>query len=245
MLVSGFTFIHNCLAGGYPLKQAIKTVLPYVDEIVIADLESDDGTRNLLINEFGNDIRIIDGVWDYKAGETLANAHALNSKCDGDVIIHFEADEVFDEFLVREIRQAIDNDFTNISVERIQIEQNFSKIRWSPHWVHRVFPKGSVIKDGETTNKKHSPDMLYLSGEYGYLWDCTNCFRDSWFNRIKQQSELRSEEFNMLFVPDHINLPHILENVDEFLKDKIWTNTFTPLDIPEILKPLLGKTKYE
>lgn len=193
-------------------------------------------------------VRIIDGKWDYKAGETLANAHWLHTQCEGNVIIHAEADEIYDKSLLNKIKIEIQKGNHNISVQRIQIEQNFQRVRWYPHWVHRVFPKGSVKKVGETTDKKDCSDMIYLNGEYGYLWDLTNCFKEQWLNRIKKQSELRNgEQLNTLYAPEHINLPNRLQLDDsqDYFDNPLWTAKTTPLKIPEILLPLVGKTKYE
>lgn len=244
MKISGFTFGHNLIVGGYPIKEAINAVLPFVDEIVVVDMQSTDRTRELL-NSLS--VRIIDGVWNYKAGETLANAHALHTECKNDIVWHFEADEVFDKYLAIKVNDLIKKGHKNISVQRIQIEQNFQRIRWYPHYVHRIFSKGSVIKVGETTDQKNCEDMIYVDDKWGYLWDCTNCFRDNWITRIKQQAKLRnSEALNMLYAPEHIILPNRLdiEMYYEYLQDPLWTTKTTPLDIPSNLLLLVGQTKY-
>jgi hypothetical protein len=102
--ISGFTFIHNALESGYPIIEAIRAVQPYVDEVVVVDMESADGTRELLekigndfVNPYGEQyapIIIIDGRWGNKAGETLREAHSKYIECSGDVIVHFEADAI-------------------------------------------------------------------------------------------------------------------------------------------------------
>ena len=52
MFVSGFTFIRNAIKLDYPVKEAILSILPVVDEMVVAVGESDDDTR-LLIESLG------------------------------------------------------------------------------------------------------------------------------------------------------------------------------------------------
>lgn len=242
--ISGFSFGHNLISGGYPIVEAIQSVLPYVDEMVIVDMQSTDGTRKLLEKL---PVRIIDGVWDCKAGETLANAHAQNIECEGDIIWHFEADEVYDLLLAAEIQNCIHEGGHDISVQRLQVEQNFQRVRWYPHWVHRIFPKGSVIKNGETTFEKDRDGMDYLDGEYGYLWDCTNCFKNNWLSRIEQQSELRKgEALNTLMVPEHCILPtHLqLDTTQEYFDNPLWTAKTTPLNLPYNLQHLVGVTDY-
>jgi hypothetical protein len=243
--ISGFTFGHNLLDGGYPIVEAILAIYPYVDEVVFVDMQSNDGTRELL-EKFP--VRIIDGVWDCKAGETLANAHAQNIECEGEVIWHFEADEVFDILLAIKIWDKIKEKHHDISVQRLQVEQNFQRVRWYPHWVHRIFPKGSVTKNGETTFEKDRNSMDYLDGEFGYLWDVTNCFRDSWKKRIEQQSELRKgEPLNTLMVPEHCIQPtHLQLDTDNcYFDNPLWTAKTTPLNLPYNLQHLVGITDYK
>ena len=74
MFVSGFTFIKNAIKLDYPIKEAILSILPLVDEMIVAVGESEDETREL-INSLGPKIKIIDTVWDdslRKGGEVLA-----------------------------------------------------------------------------------------------------------------------------------------------------------------------------
>lgn len=64
MKVSGFTFIKNAVQFDYPVVEAIRSILPLVDEMIVAVGDSADATREL-INAIGSEkIRIIDTVWD-------------------------------------------------------------------------------------------------------------------------------------------------------------------------------------
>lgn len=242
MKTSGFSFVHNAIAGGYPIREAIEAIKDYVDEIVIVDCQSDDGTRTLL-DKLG--VRIIDGEWGHQAGETLAAAHALHTECKYNTIVHFEADEVYDHNLIREIAIEIDMGNYDLSVWRLQLEQNFQRCRWYPELVHRVFPKGSVSKQGHTTTR-HS-DAKSIDQRWGYLWDVTNCFRDNWINRTRQQAELwMNEPIQEQFrrVPLHFLQDPLDFDVEAFLREPQWTWTMTPFNIPEVLRPLVGRTKY-
>ncbi len=256
--ISGFTFIHNAIAGGYPIVEAIRAVQPYVDEVVVVDMQSTDGTRELLEKMFlfsqkfvfdqrhAADIRVVDGYWGNNAGETLREAHSQYIQCNGDVIIHFEADEVYDDNLLRTMVNFIKQDIVDISVYRLQLEQNFQRCRWYPEPVHRVFPKyANTRKHGHTTDR-HS-QATAIDPEHGFLWDITNCFRDNWLDRINKQAELR--DTNPQFVMAGLHCLHEAEiDVEQAvlrLKDSHWRWTKTPFDIPRILKPLVGMTKYE
>lgn len=260
--LSGFTFIHNALDGGYPIVEAIHAVQPWVDEVVVVDCASTDGTRDLLRKMTGipifdaNDetrlvpLKVVDGKWGNRAGETLRQAHSQYVKCEGDIIVHFEADEVYDESLIKAIvshTKVGKIEDCHMSVMRLQLEQNFQRCRWYPEPVHRVFPKMSrTRKEGHTTDQAEK--SFLLTEKNGYLWDITNCFRDNWLKRVEQQARLRDDKPQYIFVPLHTL--HRSEFSEDEAKRivhgrKIWTWTNTPFNIPEILKPLVGITKYE
>jgi hypothetical protein len=259
--LSGFTFIHNALDSGYPILEAIRAVQPYVDEVVIVDMQSTDSTRGLLeqmaaqstYDVYRNKIvplRIIDGEWGNKAGETLRQAHSRYVECEGDVIIHFEADEIYDDSLIKNIvsyARAGKAEDCYMAVMRLQLEQNFQRCRWYPEPVHRIFPRLSgVQKEGHTTDQRKNPFLI--TEKTGYLWDITNCFRDNWFNRIDKQAELRNEQPNYLMVGEHCTWDVNLSENDarhQVMLGRHWTWTNTPFNIPEILKPLVGMVKYE
>lgn len=256
--VSGFTFVHNAIDGGYPIIEAIRAVQPYVNEVLVVDCQSTDKTREILdkaaaipvYDAAKNKIvplRIISGQWGQKAGETLKEAHAKYVECEGDIIVHFEADEVYEDGLIRSIVSHVRAGHTDIAVYRLQVEQNFQRCRWYPEPVHRVFPKfDGIVKEGHTTNK-HSRAFL-MTEKNGYLWDITNCFRDNWFNRVEQQAALRQTEPQYIMVPLHcLHKVELSEGEARqwVYSGKHWTYTRSPFDIPEILKPLVGMTRYE
>lgn len=75
MFVSGFTFIRNAIKLDFPIREAIYSVLPLCDEVVVAVGNSDDETLNLIKSIDSNKIKIINTVWDdslRKGGVVLA-----------------------------------------------------------------------------------------------------------------------------------------------------------------------------
>ena len=64
MKVSGFTFLRNAVINGYPFEESIRSLLPIVDEYVIAVGKGQDETfsRVQAIND--PKIRIIETVWN-------------------------------------------------------------------------------------------------------------------------------------------------------------------------------------
>lgn len=243
MKISAFTFVHNGISGGYPFIEAIAAVRPYVAEVVAIDIESSDGTEHIL-PQICN--RVLTSTWDGR--DTTPRAFLKHIECAGDIIIFFEADEVYDDNLLSEILWAIEQGHDNLAIWRLQIEQNFQRVREYPKPVHRVFPKGGGTYHIHPTNLPDDPryGIHILPPSAGYLWDCANCFRDNWLQRKRQQSEIWGEPRHLM-VARHFAEPNEIDEGTELaqLSEPHWIFTETPLAIPLVLRPLLGVTKYE
>ena len=94
----------------YPMKQAIMSILPIVDEFIVAlgDSDADDNTRSEIESIKSDKIKIIDTVWDInKYSRGTENAHQTDiakSHCSGDWLFYLQADEVIHEKYLDEIK---------------------------------------------------------------------------------------------------------------------------------------------
>ena len=103
MKVTGFSFIRNGIKYDYPIVEAIQSILPLCDEVVVAVGQSEDETRALIESIHPEKIRIIDTVWDDSlreggrvlAVETDKAFHAIGN--DSDWCIYIQGDEVIHE----------------------------------------------------------------------------------------------------------------------------------------------------
>ena len=241
MKISGFTFAYNAIEGGYPIIESVRAVQPYVSEVVAVDIESTDNTRDAL-TRLG--CRVIDGKLN--GTDTVNDAFKLHTACEGDVIVFFEADEVFDDLLLQEIVRTIGLGLWDIAIQRLQVEQNFQRIKEYPIFVHRIFPNGKGSYIQHPTNIPDIP-MNFIPGNFGYLWDCSNCFRDNWLQRKANQAKLFGQS-RPIYVPTHFTEHFEFwrpQDEMDLLAQSHWLATETPLALPDILRPLLGKTHYE
>lgn len=111
MKISGFTIIRNAINYDFPVVESIQSVLPVVDEFVIALGNSDDQTDELISSIKSDKIKIIHTQWDscrYNIkGMIYANQTDIAMQaCTGDWCIYLQADEVLHEDALPIIREA-------------------------------------------------------------------------------------------------------------------------------------------
>lgn len=103
MKISGFTMVRNATKYYFPIKESIQSVLPIVDEFIVAlgDCDPDDHTR-AEIEALGSDkVKIYERVWSEQAfvdGRIFAEETTFAlSQCQGDWCLYLQADEVIHE----------------------------------------------------------------------------------------------------------------------------------------------------
>lgn len=64
MKISGFTIIRNAVINDYPAVEAIRSILPVVDEMVVSIGKSEDDTEGLIRSIDSDKIRIVHSEWD-------------------------------------------------------------------------------------------------------------------------------------------------------------------------------------
>lgn len=112
MKVVGFSFIKDAVKMQYPIVEAIQSILPLCDEVIVAVGASTDGTRELVSN-ISNKVKIVDTEWDFTLranGKVLAaetdKAYAAIT-ADADWCIYIQGDEVLHEDGYEEIKTAM------------------------------------------------------------------------------------------------------------------------------------------
>jgi hypothetical protein len=103
MKINGFSFVRNGIKLYYPVVESMRSILPIVDEFVIAigQGDADDSTREKIAAIGDSKIKIIDTIWDekyFKKG--VINAMQTNIAkvaCSGDWLFYLQADEVLHE----------------------------------------------------------------------------------------------------------------------------------------------------
>ncbi|HEX6427701.1 MAG TPA: glycosyltransferase family 2 protein [Niastella sp.] len=103
MKISGFIIIRNAVINDYPVTEAIRSLLPIVDEMIVSIGDCEDDTIGLIKSISSDKIRIVHSVWDpalRKGGEVLAvetDKAFAHISTDADWAFYIQADEVVHE----------------------------------------------------------------------------------------------------------------------------------------------------
>lgn len=175
MSVSGCCFIKDAFKGGFTIFESMASMLPLVDEFVVLDLGSTDGTLEKLeqIAAFNRRVKVLHGqfpIVDAGAFATLAND--LIDECQYDAVWYCQADEVPHEDMLPLIRDAFNRGEYDWTFWRIQYHNNFQHIKWYPHPVHRIGKKGTFhfIGDGMSTDRTWNVPFLGHDGGMFLKW---------------------------------------------------------------------------
>ena len=128
MKVSGFTIVRNAVKYDYPVCEAISSILPLCDEMIVLIGDSDDDTSGLVRSINSPKIKIHNSIWDEslrKGGKVLAaetdKAFDLVSP-DSDWAFYIQADEVIHEKYYPTIRQTMERRNDDARVEGLLFE---------------------------------------------------------------------------------------------------------------------------
>jgi hypothetical protein len=109
--VSGFSIVRNAIHYGYPVAEALRSLAPLVEEMVVAVGRSDDGTLELVRSLDLPNLRIIETVWDEAlrvGGRVLAQQTSVALEaCRHPWAFYIQADEVVHEEDHARIRAAL------------------------------------------------------------------------------------------------------------------------------------------
>lgn len=162
--ISGFTFIRNGLNLGFPFEASIRSLLPLVDEFVIAVGQGSDQTLERVRAIADPKIRVIETRWNERMadrGFVYAQQKMIAQySCTGDWAFYLEGDEVVHEAELDAIRASVERHHANPAVEALVFDYHhfYGSPEWtaiSPAWYRR---ECRLIRN---TIRSYAPDGQY------------------------------------------------------------------------------------
>ena len=157
MRVVGITIARDAERLDYPLPQAIESILPVVDEMIVNVGRSQDQTAELIARFFqGRPVRVLERDWDVAAGAAVL-AHETQlalEMADSDWVVYIQADEVLHESGVKGLRESMAQCVGDDGVEGLLVnfvhhygtpDRVATARRWYRSEVRVVRPKAGVL----------------------------------------------------------------------------------------------------
>ena len=251
MKVSGFTIIRNGIKFGFPIIEAIKSILPVCDEMIVAVGNSEDDTLGLIKSIDSEKIRIIETIWDdslREGGKVLAveTDKAFDAiSPDSDWAFYIQADEVMSEKDMPAIKEAMLKWKDNTKVEgllfkHINFYGSFDYIADSRKWLYnqiRVIRNDKQIhswKDAMSFRKNNK--LLKVKPVNATV------YHYGWVKHPKAQQAKR-EAFEKLWHNDDYVEKYIAQT-NEFDYSKIDTLARFEGEHPEVMKERVSKQNW-
>lgn len=135
MRVAGFTLIANAVRLDFPIREALHSILPLCDELVVNLGPSDDGTEALIRGMADPRIRVISGTWDRQLGGAMLAVETQRAlqTCRADWAIYIQADEVLHERDLSRLGEALRRADRDPRVEGLLVE--FTHFYGGPEWI--------------------------------------------------------------------------------------------------------------
>lgn len=261
--LSACVFIRNSMEG-FCLWESAAMILPFVEEFVVLDLGSTDSTIDILkdIAKYNHKFSIIleKEFPEIDAGVFATLANQLIDWCHYENVWYFQADEILHENLISLVTERFDRKEFDLSFWRIQYRENWQRIKWYPHLVHRIGQKGkfNFIGDGMNTDRVWDAKICSnYGGEYFPKWGSMG--EDNikpYLNEMIMDVSLvggfleNIPERRALHAPfwhETTDIEGLLANqwIERERQNQNWHKKDTLFNIPKIMKYHLGKTRYE
>lgn len=252
MKVCGFTFIRNAEKYGYPVVEAIQSILPLCDEVYVAVGKSDDNTLTLIKNIHPEKVKIIETIWDdslKEGGRVLAveTDKAFQSiPIDYDWAVYIQGDEVIHEKYLPAISDAMlkwkdDKRVDGLLFKYLHFYGSYDYIgsseKWYPNEIRVVRNDKSIysFRDAQGFRKKENK-ILRVKPVEAYI------YHYGWVKEPKKQLT-KIENFIKLY-SDNQQPETIKESPEEFDYSGIDSLAIFNGTHPEVMKPLIEKKNW-
>lgn len=226
--VSAVTAVYNAINGHMCLFENLINMSTLMDEILIVDLSSDDGTYEKLLQIAETNLKFTilssekpNSFEDFESEMNNAISSARHER-----VIYFFANEVFPINLIAEIRKLFNDGYINMIFWEIEYKTNFQDIGKLPYLVRRTGWREHLSLNSPTTG-----DVVLVSDMKWEEWtenEVNKYFNDLIIN-ITPETAFVNQGYMKNYNPN----------------DPGWMTSQTKFNLPPVLKHHVGQTKYK
>jgi hypothetical protein len=198
MFVSGFTIARNVVKADYPIKEAVFSILPLCDELIIAVGKSDDDTLAYIQSFDSPKIKIIETVWDdtlREGGKVLAletnkAMDAIDPKADW--CFYIQADECLHEQFIEPLKLLMQKHQNDLSIDGLLFNYthfygSYDYVADSRHWYRKEI---RIIRNNAQIRSYKDAQGFRKNGQKLKVKETdASIFHYGWVKHPKQQLE--------------------------------------------------------
>jgi len=246
-MISGLMIIKDGLSLGYPFVEAITQVIPYVDEFVVVDFGSSDGTidilKSLILKYPKIKVMFADWPTEFRGGRAIGVAQdQARVYCKGDYILLVQADEIWDPQALKHTIE-LTKLYPLVAMFNIPFYHLFANFQLPVKWygeavrVYKNIPQITSVGDGWTMTG-HYPQM---SARCTPILHCGSLGWRSSYQKIVHHAGLYTNhpEYQVLALEYQARLDHNDPEPNHLLKTSPYLSR-----VPKILHDLLGIERY-
>jgi hypothetical protein len=224
MKISGFTIIRNAVKNDYPIIEAISSLLPVVDEMIVLVGDSEDDTTALIQSINNPKIKIHSSVWDpnlQTGGVVLAEETNKAFKLidpNADWAFYIQADEVVHEKYHNEILEGCkkykdDKEVQGLLFKYVHFYGTFDYVGDSRRWYSREIriirndKKISAYRDAQGFRIGNTRLKVKLLNAYVYHY--------GWV-KSPEQMKRKMKDVSKYWVADKEELESFMQSEDVF-----------------------------
>ena len=271
--ISACVFVKDSVENPFCLWESMASLIGLADEYIVMDLGSTDGTLEILEDLASNNhrIRIVHGSFHTNNPSIFATlANDLVGMCKNEIVLHHQADEIFHEDLIdlmkadlAPLAERIPSDWPGMNFWRIQLENNFQRVKWMPHPINHLDLKRRLhhVGDGMNTDRPWAAPFVGDT-KSGRPWEVefkdyphslptnqmvldvsmTGGFLDNIPERRRKHAPIWGENPEVIYLHGHaVNLQEWHERESQ---NPEWTAKTSPFNLPAIMRDLVGETRY-
>jgi len=225
MKVSGFTIIRNGIKYFYSFREAILSILPVCDELIVNVGDSEDNTLEAIKSISSKKIKIINRNWDMslrEGGKVLSvETNVALKNCSGDWCFYIQADEILHEKYIPVVKSSMENYLHHKKIEGLKFkykhfygsydyyQDNYRN--WYIREVRIIKNNRGIISWGDAMDFKHSNGRAIKSTDIK-----AEIFHYGWV-RPPDTLMMKRIDFHKLYYSDEVvnNFASSIHNYDD------------------------------
>jgi len=254
MKITGVLIIRHAVKNDYPVVEAIQSILPIVDEMIISIDKGEDTTESLIKTIASDKLRIVYSEWDMnlrKGGKVYAvetDKAIAHVSADTDWIFYLQADEVIHEKYQGSILAAAKKYCTNNKVQGLLFKYlhfyaSYNYVGDSRKWYN--YEVRMIKNDKRITSYKDAQGFRIGNKKLDVVLIDAEVYHYGWV-KSPQQMKVKQKDTDQYYLNNIYETGELINSTDIYDFDKYYDSLrkFSGLH-PKVMQPRIDKKNWQ